>query len=194
MRETEMVFPDWSDSEDDWGKEWKGENWNEKADVRTPERRPTITAAGVSLRLRHNCTRCSGAQGTDTPWYECACQQGGMSQTVLEARRIQLLKDDWMQNVQEDEVLPLVPELPFGVSLSLNRPTAAAKKTRKTVNKKPEGTSATAWLEHAAAEKILRLANEKLVNNGGRPPGTSPNHRKPRMRYKHYNTQIDTQT
>ena len=165
-----MVFPDWSDSEDDWGEEWKGENWNAKADVRTPEQRPTCLATGVSPKPRPNCTRCSGAQGTDTPWYECVCHPNGTSQTTLEARRIQLLKDDWMQNVRKNKVLPLVPELPFGVSLLLNRPTAAAKKTRKTVNKKLEGTSATAWLEHAATEKILRLVNRKLANKGGAPP------------------------
>ena len=165
-----MVFPDWSDSEDDWGEEWKGENWNAKADVRTPEQRPTFLATGVSPKPRPNCTRCSGAQGTHTPWYECACQPNGASQRTMEARRIQLFKDDWMKTAQEDEVLPLVPELPFGVSLPPDRPAAATKRTKKTVNKCSGKAFATAWLEHAATEKILRLVNRKRMNKGGAPP------------------------
>ena len=92
LRETEMVFPDWSDSEEDWGEEWKGENWNAKADVRTLERKPTILATGVSPKLRPNCTRCSGAQGTDTPWYECAGQPNGAFQRTMEAEGSSCLK------------------------------------------------------------------------------------------------------
>ena len=88
----------------------------------------------------------------------------------MEARRIQLFKDDWMKTAQEDEVLPLVPEQPFGVSLPLDRPAAATKKTRKTGNRCSGKASATAWLEHAATEKILRLVNKKLTNKGGTPP------------------------
>ena len=81
-----------------------------------------------------------------------------------------MFKDDWMKKAPEDEVLPLVPELPFGVSLPPDRPAAATKRTKKTVNKCSGKASATAWLEHAATEKILRLVNKKLMNKGGTPP------------------------
>ena len=163
-----MVFPDWIDSEDDWGEEWKGEDWSTEAlgsvlgIATTPVRRPTFTAAGMGPRLRPNCAGCSGAQGADTPWYVCACQPDEAPQGAMEARRIQLFKNDWMGNGQEDEVPPLVPELPFGTSLPLDRPTAAAKKAKKIVNKRLEKGSATVWLEHATAKKTLRLVNKKL--------------------------------
>ena len=156
---TEMVFPDWSDSEDDWGEEWKGENWSTEADVSilnvvtTPERRPTFTDAGVGPRLRPSCTGCSGSQEANSPLYVCSCQLDEAPQGAMGARRIQLFKDDWTRNVQEDEVPPLVPELPFGSSLPLDRPAASTKKAKKIMNKKLERGSATVWLEHAAAKK-----------------------------------------
>ena len=80
----------------------------------------------------------------------------------MEARRIQLFKDNWTGNVQEDTGPPPVPELPFGLNLPLDKPAAATKKAKKIVNKKLERGSATVWLEHAAAKKTLRLVNKKL--------------------------------
>ena len=73
-----------------------------------------------------------------------------------------MFKDNWARNVQEDEVPPLAPELPFGTSLPLDRPAAATKKAKKIANKKLEKGSATVWLEHAAAKKTLRLVNKTL--------------------------------
>ena len=136
-----MVFPDWSDSEnDDWGADWKGENWSSEAVgsvlgvVTTPERRPTFTATGMGPRLRPNCLGCSGAKEEDPPWYVCSCLLNEAPQDAMEARRIQLCKDSWNGNVQEDEVPLLAPVLPVGVSLLASRPTAAAKKAKKIVN------------------------------------------------------------
>ena len=164
-----MVFPDWSDSEnDDWGEEWKGEHWSMEADVSvlnvvtTPVRRPTFSTAGVGPRLRLDCRGCSGGQESDVPWSACSCQPDEAPRGATEARRIQLFKDDWTGNVQEDEVIPLAPELPCGVSLPLDRPAAATKKAKKVVNKRLEKGSATVWLENAAAKKTLRLVNKKL--------------------------------
>ena len=164
-----MVFPDWSDSEnDDWGADWKGENWSSEAVgsvlgvVTTPERRPTFTATGVGPRLRPSCTGCSGGQDEGEPWYICSCQPDEAPQGAMEARRIQLFKDDWTGNVQEDTGSPPVPELPFGLSLPLDKPAAATKKAKKIVNKRLEKGSATVWREHATAKRTLRLVNKKL--------------------------------
>ena len=80
----------------------------------------------------------------------------------MEARRVQWFKDDWTRNVQEDNVPPTVPDLPFGVSLPLDKPAAATKKAKKIVNKRLEKGSATVWLEHATAKRNLKLVNKKL--------------------------------
>ena len=164
-----MVFPDWSDSEnDDWGADWKGENWSSEAVgsvlgvVTTPERRPTFTATGMGPRLRPNCTGCSENQNEDEPWYVCSCQPDEAAQGAMEVRRIQLFKDNWTGNVQEDTGPPPVPELPFGRNRPLAEPAAATRKAKKIVNKKLERGSATVWREHATAKKTLRLVNKKL--------------------------------
>ena len=168
-KKKEMVFPDWSDSEnDDWGAEWKGENWSMEAVdsvlnvVTTPERRPTFTATGMGPRLRPNCTGCSGGQDEDEPWYVCSCQPDEAPQGAMEARRIQLFKDDWAGNVQEDTGPPPVPEFPFGLSLPLDKPAAVTKKAKKIVNKKLEKGSATVCREYATTKKTLRLIKKKL--------------------------------
>ena len=80
----------------------------------------------------------------------------------MEARRIQLFKDDWIGNVQEDTGPPLVPELPFGFNLPLDEPAAATRKAKKIVNKKLEKGSATVWRDHATAKRTLKLVNKKL--------------------------------
>jgi hypothetical protein len=80
----------------------------------------------------------------------------------MEARRIQLFKDDWIENVQEDTGPPMVPELPFGFNLPLDEPAATAKKAKKIVNKKLEKGSATTWRDQATAKRNLKLVNKKL--------------------------------